>query len=155
MVPAGTRGAGPSCGAANAATKTSPRTAATQRMSLNGEFRSNGVSLLEKPQARDYSPSHHRADGELVSWLRQPPSADPHHSTGFVAPGHEKPYHEVSSPKRRTNEESAVVPARWGAVGSARAGREQRNGPSGEQRQSFKRDSQHTGQYSARAAGQG
>src|SRR2546426_10846179 len=35
-------------------------------MSLNGEFRSNGVSLLEKPQARDYSPSHHRADGELA-----------------------------------------------------------------------------------------
>src|SRR2546422_8413822 len=35
-------------------------------MSLNGEFRNNGVSLLEKPQARDYSPSHHRADGELA-----------------------------------------------------------------------------------------
>src|SRR3989442_3063224 len=66
MVPAGTRGAGPSCAAANVATKTSPRTAATQRMSLNGEFRSNGVSLLEKPQARDYNPSHHRADGELA-----------------------------------------------------------------------------------------
>src|SRR3989449_8439007 len=66
MVPTGTRGAGPSCGAANAATKTSPRTAATQRMNLNGEFRSNGVSLLEKPQARDYNPSHHRADGELA-----------------------------------------------------------------------------------------
>src|SRR5712692_1437677 len=65
MVPVGTRGAGPSCAAANAATKTSPRTAATQRMSLNGEFRSNGVSLLEKPQARDYNPSHHRADAEL------------------------------------------------------------------------------------------
>src|SRR2546427_2063523 len=81
--------------------------------------------------------------------IRRPPRSTLFpYTTLFRSPGHEKPYHEVSSPKRRTNEESAVVPARWGAVGSARAGREQRNGPSGEQRQ---RSEEHTSELQSQS----